>query len=93
MSGRSSTTSTPTAGSTSQPYTTLRPGPEFGYPLRPLGFLEQGIAARWMQSAPWVSHLLSVVNHAVVALVFVWVLRAPCRARQAVGGRCSSSRR
>ena len=27
-----------------------------------------------MQSAPWASHLLSVINHAVVALVFVWVL-------------------
>ncbi|MEP6943439.1 MAG: hypothetical protein ABI981_10915, partial [Betaproteobacteria bacterium] len=55
-------------------YTTLRPGPEFGYPLRPLGFLQQGLVARWMQSAPWVVHLASVINHAVVALVFVWVL-------------------
>ncbi len=52
-----------------------RPGPEFGYPVRPIGFLQQGIGALWMQSAPLASHLVSVANHAAVALVFVWVLR------------------
>jgi hypothetical protein len=56
-------------------YGTLRPGPEFGYPVRPLGFLQQGVAAQWMQSAPWASHLVGVINHALVALTFVWVLR------------------
>ena len=55
-------------------YATLRPGPEFGYPVRPIGFLQQGVAAHWMQSAPFVSHLVSVLNHALVALAFVWVL-------------------
>ena len=43
--------------------------------MRPIGFLQQGVAALWMQSAPWVSHLIGVLNHALVALVFVWVLR------------------
>jgi hypothetical protein len=62
-------------------YGTLRPGPEFGYPVRPLGFMQQGVAALWMQSAPWASHLVGVVNHALVALTFVWVLR-----RAGVGG-------
>ena len=56
-------------------YGALRPGPEFGYPVRPLGFMQQGFAAMWMQSAPWASHLVGVVNHALVALAFVWVLR------------------
>ncbi len=64
-----------------QAYGTIRPGPEFGYPLRPIGFLQQGVAALWMRSAPFASHLVSVVNHALVALLFVWVLR---RARVAV---------
>lgn len=58
-----------------QAYGAVRPGPEFGYPVRPLGFLQQGVAALWMQSAPYVSHLVSVLNHALVALTFVWVLR------------------
>ncbi len=56
-------------------YGALRPGPEFGYPVRPIGFMQQGIAAIWMQSAPWASHLVGVLNHALVALAFVWVLR------------------
>ncbi len=56
-------------------YGALRPGPEFGYPVRPIGFMQQGIAALWMQSTPWASHLMGVVNHALVALTFVWVLR------------------
>jgi len=56
-------------------YGTIRPGPEFGYPMRPLGFLEQGFAAQWMQSAPWAAHLVGVLNHALVGLTFVWVLR------------------
>jgi hypothetical protein len=43
--------------------------------VRPIGFLQQGIAALWMQSTPWLSHLIGALNHAMVALVFVWVLR------------------
>jgi hypothetical protein len=50
-------------------------GQEFGYPVRPLGFLQQGVAALWMQSAPWASHLIGILNHALVAITFVWVLR------------------
>ena len=56
-------------------YGAIRPGPEFGYPVRPIGFMQQGLAALWMQSAPWVSHLFGVANHSLVALTFVWVLR------------------
>jgi hypothetical protein len=56
-------------------YGSIRTGSEFGYPVRPIGFLQQGIAALWMRSAPPVSHLFGVANHALVALTFVWVLR------------------
>jgi hypothetical protein len=37
--------------------------------------MQQGIAALWMQSAPLAAHLVGVANHALVALLFVWVLR------------------
>jgi len=63
-------------------YLALRPGPEFGYPVRPIGFLQQGVAALWMRSAPWAAHLMSVMNHALVALTFVWVLRRAAIARR-----------
>ncbi len=56
-------------------YASLHPGSEFAYPVRPIGFLQQGFAAQWMQSAPWVAHLVGILNHALVALTFVWVLR------------------
>ncbi len=56
-------------------YGAIRPGPEFGYPMRPIGFMQQGIAALWMQSAPLASHLVGIANHALVGLTFVWVLR------------------
>ena len=73
-------------------YGAIRPGPEFGYPVRPLGFLQQGMAAQWMQSAPWAAHLVGVANHALVALTFVWVLRrAGVRARPPAWRACSSS--
>ena len=52
----------------------LRAGPEFGYPVRPIGFIEQGIASLWMRSMPAVSHLFSVVLHALAVWLFVLVL-------------------
>jgi hypothetical protein len=65
-------------GDFARAYGTLRAGPEFGYPMRPIGFLQQGMASLWMQSAPAMAHLAGVANHAMVALVFVWVLRRAC---------------
>ncbi len=58
-----------------QAYAMPGAGQEFGYPVRPLGFLQQGVAALWMQPAPWASHLISILNHALIAITFVWVLR------------------
>jgi len=56
-------------------YGEIKAGPYFGYPMRPIGFLQQGVASLWMESAPLLAHLVGVANHTVVALVFVWVLR------------------
>jgi hypothetical protein len=55
-------------------YGAVHAGPDFGFPVRPIGFLEQGLAALWMRSAPWLAHLVSVLNHAAAALALAWVL-------------------
>jgi hypothetical protein len=66
-------------------YGEIKAGPYFGYPMRPLGFLQQGVASLWMESAPPLAHLVGVANHAVVALLFVWVLRRAGVARPTAG--------
>jgi hypothetical protein len=66
-------------------YGEIKPGPEFGYPMRPIGFIQQGIASLWMQSAPPLAHLVGVANHALVALIFVWVLLRAGVARATAG--------
>jgi hypothetical protein len=65
-----------------------QPGPEFGYPVRPIGFVQQGFAALWMQSAPLASHLVSVLNPWLDA-------NERCRRNdhRAVGQRMGSDRR
>jgi hypothetical protein len=65
-------------------YGALRVGPDFGFPVRPLGFLEQGVAAQFMRSAPWVAHLFNVLNHAACALAFAWLLRRAGAGRRLV---------
>jgi hypothetical protein len=55
-------------------YGALHAGPDFGFPVRPIGFLEQGLAALWMRPAPWLAHLVSVLNHAAATLALAWVL-------------------
>jgi hypothetical protein len=72
-------------GHFAQAYGEIKAGPYFGYPMRPLGFLQQGVAALWMESAPLLAHLVGVANHAVVALTFVWVLRRAGVARPTAG--------
>ncbi|MEO8345958.1 MAG: hypothetical protein ABI607_09705 [Betaproteobacteria bacterium] len=56
-------------------YGTPQVGPDFGFPMRPIGFLQQGVASLWMQSHPWLAHLVGVLNQALAALVFCCVLR------------------
>ena len=53
--------------------------------MRPIGFLQQGVASMWMESAPLLAHLVGVANHAIVALIFVWVLRRADMAQTTAG--------
>jgi len=47
----------------------IQAGPEFGYPVRPIGFVQQGLSALWMNSAPLVVHSVDVALHAVIAMI------------------------
>jgi hypothetical protein len=58
-----------------QNYGAFRVGTEFGNPVRPIGFLQQGIAALWMQSSPWLAHLIGVLNHSIAVVLFLWILK------------------
>jgi hypothetical protein len=53
-----------------------QPGPEFGYPVRPVGFIQQGLTSLWMQSAPFIPHLVDVLIHACAAVIVSWALVA-----------------
>jgi hypothetical protein len=55
-------------------YGRILAGPDFGYPVRPLGFLQQGVSSIWMGTRPFVPHLIDVLHHATVALLFAAVL-------------------
>lgn len=57
-------------------YGVVAAGPEFGTPVRPIGFLQQGLSALWMTRAPVVPHLLDVVMHALAVVGLWFVLRA-----------------
>lgn len=50
-------------------YAPLQSGPEFGYPVRPIGFLQQGLSALWMSSAPVVVHGVDVLLHTAIVLL------------------------
>lgn len=49
-------------------------GAEFGFPVRPLGFIQQGISSIWMQTAPVIPHLFDVLLHATIAIVIFLAL-------------------
>jgi hypothetical protein len=50
-------------------YGAIRVGPHFGFPVRPIGFLQQGLAALWMVSFPPLAHAIGILNHAIAALL------------------------
>lgn len=58
-------------------YGQLRAGPDFGFPVRPLGFIQQGISALFMHDFPFVAHAIDVLIHAAVVLV-LWHLLLIC---------------
>lgn len=57
-----------------QAYGRVYAGNEFGAPVRPLGFLQQGISATWLERAPVVAHLFDVALHAAIALLILFAL-------------------
>lgn len=55
-------------------YGEFKAGPDFGYPVRPLGFIQQGFASIFMMDAPWVSHFIEVMVHFANVMVFMLLL-------------------
>lgn len=55
-------------------YGRVTSGSEFGYPVRPLGFIQQGISALAMRSSPVIPHLFDVLLHAAIGLLLVATL-------------------
>lgn len=55
-------------------YGKIKPGPEFGYPMRPVSFLEQGVASIYMMDLPWVSHLIDLSIHLAAGFLFGFLL-------------------
>ncbi len=55
-------------------------GPEFGHPVRPIGFVQQGLSALGMPSAPILVHGFDVLLHTGIALLLYFAvssLKAP----------------
>lgn len=48
-------------------------GPNFGHPVRPIGFVQQALSSTWMTRAPIVPHAVDVCLHALVVLL-LWAL-------------------
>lgn len=65
-------------------YGSVKAGPDFGFPVRPIGFLHQGLSALFMQDAPFVAHAMDVLLHIGCCLVLRHLLQAsPLRGRRA----------
>lgn len=66
-------------------YGALKAGPDFGFPVRPIGFLHQGVSALFMQNHPFISHLMDVVLHILCALALWCMLQStPMRGRRSL---------
>lgn len=52
----------------------LKAGREFGAPVRPFGFIQEGFSALFMMTHPWVSHLMDVGIHFLDAMAFYLLL-------------------
>ena len=58
-------------------YGQLRAGPTFGFPVRPLGFVQQGLSAIFMQDFPVIAHSIDILIHAL-AVITLWRLLLEC---------------
>ncbi len=50
-------------------------GPEFGHPVRPIGFVQQGLSALLLEPAPFLAHLLDVLMHGLIASLLALALQ------------------
>jgi hypothetical protein len=68
-------------------YGSLKAGPEFGFPVRPIGFVQQGVSGLWMRRSPPLVHAIDVAIHAA-AVLLLWrvLLAAGMSRRRAVFG-------
>jgi hypothetical protein len=66
-------------------YSHLRHWPHFAYPLRPLGFVVQGLFAWPMGSFPALTHLADVLLHCGIAIVLYRLLVLGAGATRALG--------
>ncbi len=55
-------------------YGAVKAGPDFGFPVRPVGFVQQGLSSLFMADWPVVAHLVDVLLHAAVTLLLLPVL-------------------
>jgi len=69
-------------------YGKVKPGPEFGFPVRPVGFIQQGISSIWMKTNPYIPHLIDVLIHSVVALT-LYILMLGFNAKYKIAILCS----
>lgn len=56
-------------------YSIPHAGPEFGHPVRPIGFVQQGLSALLLEPAPFLAHLLDVVMHGAIASLLAVALQ------------------
>ncbi|MFL1462080.1 hypothetical protein ACI6QG_07750 [Roseococcus sp. DSY-14] len=55
-------------------YAEVHPGPDFGHPVRPIGFLQQGLWALLMERSPQAVHGLDLLMHGGVAAALMLAL-------------------
>ena len=66
-------------------YGAVQAGPDFGYPVRPIGFIQQGLSSLLMEKFPFGAHALDVLIHAVCALALWFCIQSsPLRGRTAL---------
>jgi hypothetical protein len=53
----------------------IRAGHDFGTPIRPIGFLEEGFSSLWMETLPFVPHLIDVLLHTGIVILLLPALR------------------
>ena len=56
-------------------------GPDFGHPMRPIGFVQQGLVSLWMEAAPLLVHGVSVLLHAAGAVALFLAVESCARRR------------